>query len=201
MWLISKRLADVVSDCKIVPSIAPDHSAVTLSMRSAISMPRGPGLWKFNSELLKEKLFVQGMKSEIAKSERKHSYVSDARTKWELIKCDIRSFSQAYSLQRAKAKRDREKELEKELAALEKQIGNNADDEIIAKYECTKNALIEISNSKAKGAILRSKVRWHEEGERARSILRTSKKRISTTSTSLNLNFKMEILQAIQRRY
>ena len=62
-------------------------------MRSTISNPRGPGQWKFNSEILKENFFVQGMKSEIAKSERKYWYVPGARTTWELIKCVIRRFS------------------------------------------------------------------------------------------------------------
>ena len=167
VWLISENLADVVSECRIIPSIAPDHSAVTLVINSTASNSRGPGLWKFNSELLKEGSFVQEMKTEIKKSEKIFSYVSDARTKWELIKCDIRSFAQVYSRKRAKIKRDREKELERELETLEKQIGNNPDDETLAKYERTKNTLTDIANSKEKSAMLRSKVRWHEEGERS----------------------------------
>ena len=110
------------------------------------------------------------MKTEITKSERKFSYLSHARTKWELIKCDIRRLAQVYSLNRARTKRDREKVLEKELAALEEtweKIGNNAVNETLTKYERTKNNLIDIANSKAKGAMLSSKVSWHEEGERS----------------------------------
>ena len=61
----------------------------------------------------------KAMKIEITKSERKFSYLSDARTKWELIKCDIRRLAQVYSLNRARTKRDNEKVLKKELAALE----------------------------------------------------------------------------------
>ena len=93
MWLISGNLVAVISECRIIPSIAPDHSAVTLVLNSTASNLRGPGLWKFNSELLQEGPFVREMKTEITKSERKFLYVSDARTKWELIKCDIRSFA------------------------------------------------------------------------------------------------------------
>ena len=109
MWLISENLADVVSESRITPSIAPDHSAGTLVINLTASNSRGPGLWKFNSELLKERSFVQEIKTEIKKSERKCLYVSDARTKWELIKCDIRSFAQVYSRKRTKIKRQRER--------------------------------------------------------------------------------------------
>ena len=178
MWLVSENLADVVSECRIILSIAPDHSAVTLVINSTASNSHGPRLWKFNSELLKGGSFVQEMKNEIKKSERKFLYVSDARTKWELIKCDVRSFVQVYSWKRAQIKRDREKELERELEMLEKQTSNNPDDKTLVKYERTKNTLIDIANAKAKGAMLRSKVRWHEEGERSIKYFANLEKKI-----------------------
>ena len=51
LWLVSDNIANSVTDCKIIPSIAPDHSAVTITVESTIQAERGPGLWKFNSEV------------------------------------------------------------------------------------------------------------------------------------------------------
>ena len=44
-------------------------------------------------------------------------------------------------------------------------------------YESVKNELITIANSKAKGNVLRSKVRWHEEGEKSTKYFANMKKR------------------------
>ena len=118
LWLVSHNIANSVTDCKIIPSIAPDHSAVAITVESTIHTERGPGLWNFNSEVLKE-CFIRDMRIQIAEAESRFSYVCDPRTKWELVKCEIRSFAINYSIKRSKQREDKERELEKELFVLE----------------------------------------------------------------------------------
>ena len=47
----------------------------------------------------------RAMKTEITKSERKFSYLSDARTKWELIKCDPKTCSGIFTESRQNKER------------------------------------------------------------------------------------------------
>ena len=54
---------------------------------------------------------------------------------------------------------------------------DDIDDETLARYEVVKNTLNDIANSKAKGAILRSKVRWNEEGEKSTKYFANLEKR------------------------
>ena len=97
LWLISETLIESVSECKIVPSITPDHSAVAITLKPGVENQRGPGLWKFNSKLLNDEKFLESMKNCIKEAEIFYDYVNDARTKWELIKCDVRSYAIKYS--------------------------------------------------------------------------------------------------------
>ena len=177
LWLISETLIESVTECKIIPSIAPDHSAVAITLKPEVENQRGPGLWKFNSKLLNDENFIESMKNCIQKAETSYNYVNDARTKWELIKCDIRSFAIKYSKIQKRKTKDKEKDLEKELAVLEEKIGLDADDETLVRYEVVKNALMAITNAKAEGVILRCKARWHEEGEKSTKYFAKLEKR------------------------
>ena len=78
---------------------------------------------------------------------------------------------------RSKQRKDKEKEVEMKLFRLEEKISNDADENTFALYESVKNELITIANSKAKGTILRSKVRWHEEGEKSTKYFANMEKR------------------------
>ena len=109
LLLVSDNIANSVTDCKIIPSIAPDHSAVTITIESTIHAERGPGLWKFNSEVLKE-CFIQDMRIQIAEGESRFSYICDPRTKWEPVKCEIRSFAINNSIKRSKQRKKKERE-------------------------------------------------------------------------------------------
>ena len=113
LWLVSENFTKSVSECEIIPSVAPDHSAVTLTLVSKPHSHRGPGFWKFNCEVLKDDNFVTGMRKQIEESETRNANIKDPRTKWELVKCDISYFTIRYSKTRAKQKKHQEKELEK----------------------------------------------------------------------------------------
>ena len=64
-------------------------------------------------------MFYSRYENTIAEAESRFSYVCDPRTKWELVKCEIRSFAINYSIKRSEQREDKERELEKELFVLE----------------------------------------------------------------------------------
>ena len=59
-FFISKGLKDLIKECKIVPNIYSDHSAVALSVSfNESEVPRGSGFWKFNNSLLSDTNYVE----------------------------------------------------------------------------------------------------------------------------------------------
>ena len=90
---------------------------------------------------------------------------------WEMIKLNVRQQSIAYSASIQRAKKRKEDELEKEISILEKQIdcatgpdplNQNANE----RMKVLKGELEKIIEYRTKGAILRSKSKWYNEGEK-----------------------------------
>ena len=109
-FFISKQLKDYVKECKILPNISSDHSAVALSMSfNESELPRGPGFWKFNSSLLSDTNYVELCISfKIPMFAKKHEQINNKGLYWEMIKMEIRTFTIAFSKKKAKRKRDEE---------------------------------------------------------------------------------------------
>ena len=80
---------------------------------------------------------------------------------------EIRGFTVKYSKRNAKAFRDREIALQEKINALQAQAEKHPHNRsIIIELQAEKSRLKRIMTHKTKAAILRSKVRWHEQGER-----------------------------------
>ena len=86
-FFISKQLKNHVKECKILPNIYSDHSAVDLSLSFKESeLPRGPGFWKFNNSLLSDINFVELLTFKILMFAKKNKQVNDKGLYWEMIK-------------------------------------------------------------------------------------------------------------------
>ena len=98
-FFTSKQLKDRVKECKILPDIYSDHSAVALSVYfNKSELPRGPGFWKFNNSLLSDTTnYVDLLTFKIPMFAKKHEQVSDKGLYWEMIKMEIRAFTIAFS--------------------------------------------------------------------------------------------------------
>ena len=162
-WLISDSLYDKIVDIDIKPSIRSDHSAITVQFQSIPSSKIGPNFWKFNSNLLADTEYTDIMKNNL-KSWNEEYDMDDKRIKWEIIKYEIRKFTIQYSKKIKRIKNQRQQQLERKLRDLEKNLnfGNN-----ITEYNEVKQELIQLEDETIKGLIIRSKVQWHEEGERS----------------------------------
>ena len=63
--------------------------------------------------------------------------------------------------------RDREKELEKQLIEIDNQLNVSTTEYVQEKYESVKKELREIDKVKTDGLIVRSKIKYFEEGEKS----------------------------------
>ena len=172
-YLVSKSITNWVIKVNTKVSNAPDHKAVELDLRIR-SEKRGPGLWKFNNSLVEDNEFVELIKRHYPVIREKYLDLKDDRLKWELIKMELRSIAISYTKHKGKQCRNRVTELQNRLEALETMINNSNNEEQISaeitEYDNLKTELQRIYEAKGKGAILRSKVRWVEQGENLLSI-------------------------------
>jgi len=162
-WLISDALFDNVASTDIIPSIRTDHSAITLCFDYIPKQQKGPNFWKFNSSLLSDNTFITGMRDKLRMWCADNEIV-DRQLKWEFVKYEIRKFTCAYSKRKKYETTQKQKDLEHQLLDLERNLTGQLD---VNRYNDIKNQLQKIDDEKMQGYIIRSKVQWHEEGERS----------------------------------
>ena len=167
-FFVSQELIQSAKKCNIVHAPESDHSAVFFVLQSDHQkQKRGPGFWKFNTALLKDEKYISAIKLNIPIFKKKYEETQDLGLKWDLIKMEIRGFTIQYSKRKAKKHRDEEKILHQKVNNLQASAEKNPHDRnIILELQRVRSRLKKITLTKTKGAILRSKVRWHEEGER-----------------------------------
>ena len=131
---------------------------------------RGPGYWKFNNSLTEDATYVSRMKDLIRDIVSSFSENDDPRINWEFLKYKIRQFTQIYSKEKARERRAKQRQLEKEVEKMEHSITEHCDPILLNQLETAKAELDELYNYITEGSILRSKVRWFEHGENPQSI-------------------------------
>ena len=166
-FMISNSLQDNIVCADIVSSIWSDHSAVTLSIKHLPKAKQGNSHWKFNSSLVEDQLYVDTMCNNLREWLFKYNEIQDDRVKWELLKYEIHKFSMSYCSQRKLDKQIADNRKKKTLEQLEIELGTNPSVEVMLQVERLKFDILEVEMEKINGAIVRSKVKWVEEGEKS----------------------------------
>ena len=171
-FVVPQHMLGFVEDCRIESSYLSDHSMVTLEI-SFIDTIRGKGYWKLNTALLLEKEYIDEV-NKIMDGAKRYEKLNPL-SKWEKIKNDFTEFSKYYSRQRAfkknMAKEDlqrKQRTCEKKLACinLESKSAIKIIEKVNSRLDTIKKELQDISVQNISGTILRSKIRYYEEGEK-----------------------------------
>ena len=143
---------------------------ITLNL-SLHSNPRGNGFWKLNTSLLSEIGYVDEIKLTIQNTadEYKDDELVNPALLWEMIKLKVREKSISYSASKKRKTKEREYLLEREIILLEKQLDsmNNTDPSyhtVVEEISILKGEQEKILEYRTKGAIIRSKTQWYNEG-------------------------------------
>ena len=180
-FFISSFLQSQVQKAEIVTSVSTDHAAITLHLHSESVRTYGPAFWRMNTSLLLDENYVKEIRKSIEKWQDDYYNKEDAQNLWEYLKYQIRQFTISYSKNKARQKRNDIKLLEKELNNVEKQGSLKPEDiEILSEKRHT---LEQYYNHITEGIILRSKVKWYEEGERNSKYFLSLEKRNKVKST------------------
>jgi exonuclease III len=165
---MSDHILNIVSKCEILPGIQSDHSLLKIAIDNSISHKGGKGFWKFNSSLLHDTDYVLNIKYIIKNSGTKYQYLLDKSLIWELIKMDVRNCTVAYSIAKKQKQNSLEKDLYQRFSELHIRVHSDTANQLeTEEFNSIKNEIELIERHKARGAILRSKCAWAEEGEKS----------------------------------
>ena len=171
-FLASESSLCNVTHADIAPGFKTDHSMITLDL-SLHSNPRGKGFWKLNTSLLSEMEYIERIKTTIENTVNEYKDDSSVNPAllWEMIKLKVREKSLSYAAYKNAAKKKREEILGREIASLEKQLDNVTNDSLLyhivsERITSLRKELENIFEYRTKGAIIRSKSQWYNEGEK-----------------------------------
>ena len=107
------------------------------------------------------------LKSFLIHAKEKHCDTKDKRLYWEMIKMEIRDFGIRFSKRLSEGKKRREIDLLCKLKQLNVLLDQNPQDsKLLIEAERVRLELQKNAEHKTKGAIIRSRARWYEHGER-----------------------------------
>ena len=178
-FLLYESLMTSVKDITFLPSYRSDHSSVVLSLQIN-EFRKGKGLWKFNTSLLKDKTYIEEVKKCINNVKEQYMLpvynfeyfkdnINDELMEFsisnqlflEMLLMEIRGKTISYSAYKKKQKIERENMLIKSIQNLE-----NSPEPDLVLIESKKEELENLRKEKLNGIIVRSRVRWAEEGEK-----------------------------------
>lgn len=205
-WIISKNISGNVVSTDIRPVIKGDHNAISLKLRMS-NFKKGPGYWKLNVSHLSNENFIRGIKNIIIKCV--NSNVKSNVLKWEMLKIKCREFAQKFSKGECKKKIEKV-ELERKLSLLESDLDKQNDDLVKEEYIRIREKLEKINKYECRGAGIRSRVKWMEDGEKNTSYFLSLEKRNGENKLITQLKIKekkkvvtdpQQILREVKRFY
>lgn len=179
-WLISDNLLHFVKHCTISPAPLTDHCAIALDVTPTSKISHCKGYWKFNSDLLVNEGFCAKLKDLIREIENSNDF-SSHKARWEFLKFRICEFSINYSKMLAKIRKQTEHKIVSEINKYCSKISLNSLEK--SNFISLQSQLDDLYIKKAKGAYIRSRAKWIEEGEKSTSYFcRLEKRRQSKNS-------------------
>ena len=180
-FFISSTLGTAVTKADILPGLKTEHSLITLHI-SKNKNPRGPGFWKLNTSFLLDLEYIKLIKKTVKEisEEYENNDEVNALLVWDAMKMKIRSSSLHYS--KIKKIKMKSQETSLEIISLQKTLDESnlsemEKNQIINETEIRNLQREEISKHKTWGAILRSKSRWYNEGEKNKKYFLSLEKR------------------------
>ena len=161
------------------------------------SNARGRGFSKLNSSFLADIEYVNQIKAVI--NQTRNEYEKDDSVNpnllWEMVKMKVREESLKYGVTKKRKISRKEEEIEKSIATLEKcltekYVNEYQKQKVWSDLEAKKRELETIIEYRTKGAIVRSKSQWYNEGEKNTKYFLNLEKRHCKqgTITQLKIN-------------
>ena len=184
--LISENFNSHIKKCSVDNPGFSDHRAVILELEFS-SFNFGPGLFKLNTSLLLDKNYCKLINDEILSTVNEYNGLNPQLV-WEMVKVNVREVSQQYSRYKARERKMLNNNYESELKKLETLLAKSPGDiELNMKVDEVKTKLETENLFKSKGAQIRSRTKYVEEGERNTKFFLNLEKFRSNSNTITRL--------------
>ena len=163
-FVIDQSLVSWVNKAEIIPGYKSDHSVILLEWLN-YAQKRGPGVWKLNNNLLREKHLLDQLNESIQNNKTQASDLQPHEL-WEQIKLHCITISKQFGKNLVENKQLIRNQFEHNISKLRAEIdANPAKNQEMNKnlLECSVKDLEEIIEEKTRGAMFRSKARWVSE--------------------------------------
>ena len=170
--LISSNFIDNCTSSTILPGLQSDHSIVQISFNDN-QLKRGNGFWKLNSHYLHhDSDFINVIKNTIREFKENHKDSEcNPNILWDSLKCCITGVCIEYSSRKKKERNNEKNKLLLDINNIKTQLSSIVpppdDKSLLLRLEKLEDELNKIYDFETKGLIIRSRVRWLEEGERS----------------------------------
>ena len=165
-FLISSSLEYTTKSANILPGLKSDHSLLHICLLLEDQPTRGKGLWKMNTNLLKNEDFINLMKATIREATSDAQNLADQEMAWDYVKCRIRTESISFSIKNARKTRERIISLNKRLKILEEEVSVMPAPLLLEEVANIEKEIEDFYEQKAKGALIRSRCNFIENHER-----------------------------------
>ena len=142
-----------------------DHDAVAMILTIPTENPRGPGVWKLNVNILKDKQYKHEMNCFLKYWITQEESHEDTAIWWDDLKEQVKRISIKHTVRKVRERRAKKDKLSTELNGLRQ--ANQPDNEKIRRKE---NELQQILNQETEGHQIRSRAQWIEQGEKPTSF-------------------------------
>ena len=185
MFFVSSHLSSLCNDLQIIPGYRTDHNMITMCVQVGESQ-RGPGIWKFNESLLNDEEYVRVVDECIDRQIEQYSLpiysysflsstcnYKDIKFNinddlfYETLLMMIRGETVRYSKRKAKRLKEKEKELITQIAHAHSTFSKDRSELNASRLEEYKEKLENVRKPHINGLIVRSRTRWHEDGEKS----------------------------------
>ena len=165
-FLICSNIRPKIISSDIRPALisSTDHQAVSLKI-DINNQGRGRGYFKINNSILDSDEYIQMIQKLILEYKKHIEDLDDPRQKWDMLKTEIRDHTIMFCRKRSKVSKDETNSLERKLKQINIDLDKGKKGREDEKHEIEKQ-LETLYKEKAKGAQIRSRVKWVEEGER-----------------------------------
>lgn len=163
-FLISPDIRPHVVSADIRPAMisCTDHQAISLMIRLP-HINKGRGYFKINNSILDNDTYKDIIKN-LINSYQKKMGSQDPRVLWDLFKLEVKELTSSFCKRLASEKKNIKRDLEIKLKNLNKQDSKNPN--VIHNIKEIENELEQLYIKDAKGAQVRSRIKWIEEGEK-----------------------------------
>ena len=174
-WICSLLLPFVLA-ADILPFFRSDHSYIYLKLVLPHSVSRGRGLWKFNVSHLRDLSFVNMVTSFWESWQAEKSTFYSLSAWWDAGKVRLRNKIRTFSRKRASGFRKQVSSLERTLRFLQQRADRG--ENVASLLADTRAELEDAHRQQSRGARIRSRIQWAEDGEAStRYFFRLEKRR------------------------